>query len=169
MPGVKGRSGGRNAKTIERLKLEGTFDASRHRWKRHPTPAKGLPTSPSPLTGAARREWTRMTDLLAASELLTVVDGAMLFHYCELHGATELIKSTLARVRGHSIAAEQLRARLISQARQHRQVIRMYLTEFGLSPAARSRVDLSHAGAGAVRGTPDDMSEFDRLVPVVVQ
>ena len=164
MSGVKGRSGGRNAKTIERLKLEGTYDPKRHKNLRHPTPAKGTPVPPAPLTRAAHGEWTRMVTLLWSSELLTIADGAMLYQYCELHGAAETIKAMLRRVRGGSIKADQLRTKLLTQARLHRLAIRVFLVEFGGSPASRSRVHLSPAGAG--EGQADDMSEFDRQAPL---
>ena len=69
-----------------RLKLEGTHRQDRHGAKRQPAPAKGVPASPAPLDGEALAEWTRMVELLRRSELLTVVDGAMLYNYCELRG-----------------------------------------------------------------------------------
>lgn len=167
MPGVKGRSGGRNAKTIERLKLEGTFDPKRHQHTRHPSPPKGVPSPPARLYGAALREWKHKVQQLARSELLTVVDGAMLFHYCELHGAMEAMKTELrALAKSRAVNAPQQKAALRRELRQHANTIRPYLVEFGLSPAARSRVNLSPAGAGAAAGTSDDMTEFDQAPPL---
>ncbi len=173
MAGRKGRSGGRNAKTVGRHKREGTYDASRHAHKQHPTPNVGAPKAPGTLTGAALKEWKRMIALLKGSEMLTVVDGAMLYNYCELHGDAEGLKADLRRLRarlharlttGELLEVQQLVNKLVVGLRSHRQAIRMYLVEFGLSPAARSRVDVSAAGAGAAN--EDDFSEFDDPEPL---
>jgi hypothetical protein len=52
-------------------------------------------------------------------------------------------------------------ARANSQLLRYSQAIRLFLLEFGLSPASRSRVRLSPAGAGLRPDEPDEMSQFD--------
>lgn len=175
MPGVKGqRSGGHNAKTVEQHSLEGTYRVDRHGGVTNPTPAVGAPTPPVRLTGAALQEWKRMLELLKNSEMLTVVDGAMLAGYCELHGEAVGTKRDIERLRAklrkRLSVAEMLELqrhiiRLSGHLLRHRQQIRQYLVEFGLSPAARSRVKISAAGAG-MNDTGDEMTEFDNPEPL---
>lgn len=165
MPGVRGRSGGRNAKTIEQLKVEGTYDPSRHAGIENPEPPRGVPTPPKELQGDARAEWDRMIRRLELSRTLSVVDDAALYQYCQLFAATEaiavaqettgssidLIQDTLGALeRGEILAAiqeisklRQLEARYTTQIRQGRMALRTYLVEFGLTPAARSRVKVT--------------------------
>lgn len=113
-----------------------------------------------------------MVKLLQGSEMLTVVDGAMLFHYCELHGDVQASKGDLGRMRRRvqnrrtppheRIELQRQVARVNGQILRYRQQIRMYLVEFGLSPASRNRVDLSPAGAGVMDAPArDEMAEFD--------
>ena len=60
MAGVKGRSGGQNAKTVEDHKLGGTFRGHRHAGVINPDPPKGVPQPPKALSGDAAAEWDRM-------------------------------------------------------------------------------------------------------------
>lgn len=168
MSGRKGRSGGRNAKSTKQLRLEGTLNKARHGRKRQPTPRTGDPKSPATLDGAGLREWTRMVKMLKASELLTVVDGAMLYQYCELHADALDIRALLRKLKTRAAGRldardrdelEKRQLKLWAQGRAYRQAIRLYLVEFGLSPSARSRVDLDSGGAGAVGD--DEFDEFD--------
>ena len=176
MAGVKGqRSGGHNRKSAEEHALAGT--TSRTPEVRNPEPTIGVPKPPMPLKGDAKREWSRMVALLRDSELLTVVDGAMLYAYCQLHGEAEAnqreIESMRRRVNRRSTsAAEQTELRKLilraqGQGLRHRQNIRLHLIEFGLSPASRSRVRLSPAGAGTAVQS-DAMTEFDTPPPLTL-
>jgi hypothetical protein len=117
-----------------------------------------------------------MLALLQGSEMLTVVDGAMLYGYVKLHAGAEAAEGDVARLRlrlrrrlsmAEELDIQKQIARLTGQVLRYRQQLRMYLVEFGLSPSARSRVDLSAAGAGAEPGT-DEMSEFDQVEPLTL-
>lgn len=173
MPGVRGRSGGRNAKTVAQHKMEGTYDPSRHSDIVNPEPPSGHPTAPKDLVGDALEEWTRMIGRLEQSKTLAVVDDAALYQYCKLFAETEAISQTrqeladTARILQENfdgqgdlsfedaLAAAQeitklrsLEARYATQIRQGRMALRIYLVEFGMTPAARSRVK--------VTGSPKD-------------
>lgn len=173
MAGVKGqRSGGHNRKSEAQHRLDGTYEERRHGGRSHPKPEVGTPDPPAALTGDARREWSRLVSLLAGSEMLTVVDGAMLYQYCELHGDAQSAKKDLAGMRRRLASrrtdrTERLElqkqvARVNGQLLRYRQQIRMYLAEFGLSPKSRGGVDISPAGAGlGDRAVKDEMAEFD--------
>ncbi len=151
MAGRKGRSGGRNSKTRAEHRLAGTHRQDRHGRKRPPEPTPGTPDAPAILEGAALSEWKRMVALLKTAGVLTVVDGAMLFHYCEMHGQALDIRAQLRavakreRVRlsdAKRVDLEKQQLKLWAQWRAYGQAIRMYLVEFGLSPSSRSRVAL---------------------------
>lgn len=168
MSGVKGqRSGGHNAKTIARLKLEGTYDPSRHKDIRNPEPPIGAPDPPRPLRGEARAEWDRMVTRLTASKTLSTVDDAVLYRYCQLHAVLEklqrecdALKSTTVRVKKvlkHQTIVELRTHPAIIQYRQYTNTARQLLVEFGLTPAARGRVKLLGQGAGS----SDPFDEFD--------
>lgn len=171
MAGVKGQSG-RRPKSIAQHKLQGTYLTTRHSGIVNPTPQAGSPTMPGHALGrTGQRAWRRLVKLLRGSELLTVVDGDMLYAYCQLFDAAAELVRSIRRVDllprrkltpTDRLRREELRARLMAQRRAHLQAMRMYLVEFGLSPSSRSRIDLSAAGAGALAERGDEMSEFDR-------
>jgi len=165
MAGVKGqRSGGHNAKSIEQLEIEGTFDPSRHAGIDNPLPVPGLPKAPGPLGPLARKEWKRTIALLDEARTLSREIASALYQYCQLfeeseHIATqrierrrtiERLEATLPQLTGESLVQAigditkmaQLDAKDATQIRQYRLALRTYLVEFGLTPAARSRVKL---------------------------
>lgn len=179
MAGVKGRSGGHNRRSAEQHVLDGTYREDRHAGREHPRPEIGTPDAPAALTGVARREWNRLTALLADTEMLTLVDGAMLFHYCEMFGDLQGAKADIARMRRQlsnkrldikgRVEIQKQIIRVAGQMLRYRQQIRMYLAEFGLSPKSRLGVDISPAGAGLAKPPGekgDEMSEFDVPPPL---
>lgn len=167
MPGVKGRSGGRNAKTAAQHQRDGTFQRVRHEGIENPEPPTGDPVSPKTLEGDALEEWSRMLRRLTDSRTLSGVDDGALYQYCRLFAETEAIALTQAETAATidlleenlggpkeerenllGVAQEitklrQLEARYTTQIRQGRMALRTYLVEFGLTPAARSRVRIS--------------------------
>ena len=162
MPGVKGRSGGRNARTVEALKASGTFDSSRHAGIENPDPPRGRPKPPGKLGKIGRKQWRRLVDLLDESKTLALDVADPLYQYCHLfeesehiaaqrmerHKTIELMQESLVDMspesRSESIAnitsLLQLDAKDATQIRQYRLALRVYMVEFGLTPAARSRV-----------------------------
>jgi phage terminase small subunit len=92
MPGVKGRSGGRNAKTVAQHTLTGTYRRDRHGDRRNPEPPAGAPDRPPDLQGAAAAEWDRVVADLVPSGSIATVDGAALRSYCELHATADRLQ-----------------------------------------------------------------------------
>jgi P27 family predicted phage terminase small subunit len=164
MAGVKGRSGGSNAKTREQLEREGTFDPSRHAGIDNPLPVPGLPKPPGKLGKLARKEWKRMVELLDENRTLSREIASAMYQYCQLfeeseHIATqridrrqtiERLEATLPQLAGEILVQAigditkmaQLDAKDATQIRQYRLALRTYLVEFGLTPVARSRVKM---------------------------
>jgi phage terminase small subunit len=161
-----GASGGRNAKSPMAHVVSGTFRGDRHSGHEVPEAPKGVPEPPKTLTGDARDEWDRMVGRLQGLGTLSVVDDAALFQYCCLFAETEArvirqremddqikrIEASFSRPEVELTGAElsacvQAVAQLANQVgsydakiRQDRMALRQYLVEFGMTPAARSRV-----------------------------
>ena len=168
MAGVPGRSGGRNAKTRQQHELEGTLNATRHKDLATPDVPNGVPDVPAGLEGLALDEWHRMIARLQACRTLAKVDDAVLFQYCRMFAETEAIAVTQAETNASVQVLEenlagiekdqvvsvfqeitklrQLEARYTTQVRQGRVALRAYLVEFGMTPAARSRVRVVSSG-----------------------
>jgi Phage terminase, small subunit. len=161
MPGTKA-SGGRNAKSRALLLLEGTFRKDRHTKLATPAPPAGKPPRPKTLTGTARTEWDRMVARLDQLQTLSTVDDAALYQYALLFAETEAIRTdrlalkqlsadlmtAIQRLKGDALvdAATEivklqfLLAKHTAQLRQGHMALRQYLVEFGMTPAARTRV-----------------------------
>jgi P27 family predicted phage terminase small subunit len=159
---VKGRSGGRNAKTVQQHQLEGTFRTTRHEGIENPDPPKGKPDPPRPLTGHAKAEWDRMVSRLETSKTLAVVDDAALYQYCCLFGEVEDDSDAIAQLQELSAQLKQLVTKLEgielveavgkivelqkvldrkrTKLRQGHMALKQMLVEFGMTPASRSRV-----------------------------
>lgn len=186
MPGTS-NSGGRNRKSQREHALAGTGRRDRGTKPKPgatppPDPPIGRPRTPNWLTGYARLEWDRMVVRLDETKTLSTVDDAVLYQYCCLYAETEGIRDarlTNARLLAKlETALEKMRhedqiaevaaaiARLQKLDANHSQRLRLghaeirrYLVEFGMTPAARSRVE-QLAGAKAAEPT-DPFAEFD--------
>lgn len=159
-----GASGGRNAKSRASHVLAGTFRADRHGDHETPEAPKGRPEPPKPLEGDALVEWDAMTADLEACGTLARTDRMALYQYCRLFAETEALvvkqgeaaatvgilednlsgipKDQLRDVFQEITKMRQLEAGYDTKIRQGRMALRQFLVEFGMTPAARSRVKL---------------------------
>jgi len=120
--------------------LEG--DRSKRKRKKDRTPAKGTPVAPTTLDREAAAEWRRVVPKLAEIGMLSKVDRAGLAEYCRVWSMLQRCHQTLKdegdylmSLKGHQYPhpAGQMMVKLSS-------VLRAYLSEFGLTPAARARL-----------------------------
>lgn len=123
-----------------------------------------VPTAPKHLGQEARKEWKRITPLLEELGLISGLDRAALGLYCQAVGRlSELETSFNSKVEllierdgmlypdavfavSHSVtpsgyAQQSVLVQLIKSAREQ---VNRYLMHFGLSPAARGRVQASN-------------------------
>lgn len=160
MPGT-GNSGGRNRKSAASHELSGTLRRGRHPFT-SPSPPTGAPVAPSALTGEGLAEWGRMVDRLEKSKTLSLVDDGALYQYCQLFSASERLQVAVdaldspfyekTSVDGAGVEHHEPKVHPgFAQLRSYRQALRQFLVEFGLTPAARSRVKVA------------DVSERDAL------
>jgi P27 family predicted phage terminase small subunit len=107
-----------------------------------PVPPDGLPDCPSHLCMDAREEWDRLAGTLHAMGVLTLVDRAVMAAYCQSWGrwveAEEKLKVTPTLLKSPSGYVQQ--SPWLSIANKQLELMSRYMTELGLTPAARSRI-----------------------------
>lgn len=159
-----GASGGRNAKPTRAHVVSGTFRGDRHADHDTPDPPKGDPVPPRELSAVGQAEWAGMVESLRLSRTLSPVDGHALYQYCCLVAEAEELVAEKAEARAavNTLLASQgdvekedllaffqelgkmtkLASSYDGKITSKRSTIRQYLVEFGLTPAARSRVKI---------------------------
>jgi len=152
------------SKSIDQLKRDGGYRNTRHRDQRSPTPPSGRPVKPDSLDDATSAAWDAIVDALDAMAVLHTVDGLAIYQYAKLYGETEgistqqaryratvdTLESTLGGLTGGDLAQAiqqiaglaKLDSKCTDQLRNGRVALRLYLTEFGLTPASRNRIRL---------------------------
>jgi P27 family predicted phage terminase small subunit len=132
--------------------------------RREPRPRAGMPDMPADLKGAARQEWNRLTPVLEKMGVLTTADGAALAAYCKLHA---LALQADAAIRKYGIVIAKVDEVGVSTLKKNpavsifnecNRLIRSFLQEFGLTPAARTKVAASEG-----RDLEPDVKAQDQL------
>jgi P27 family predicted phage terminase small subunit len=132
-----------------------------------PMPEVAIPDCPAELGPVARREWDRMAPQLAALRILTQLDRAALAAYCGAYAmwaeATEAIQKYGTMVK--SPTGYPVQSPYVSIANRQAEIMMRIASEFGFTPASRSRIsapresehDLFSMGDGS-RGESDRSS-----------
>ncbi len=139
---------------------------SRNREVNTPEPTSGAPDPPEPFGDdeLAAREWARMLCAFDDMKMLHKVDAFVLYQHCKLFAATERIeqqqaeaesdvailernlvhmeKSELPKAFTEIIALRKIISKGNDQLRAGRNALRIFLGEFGLTPASRGRITL---------------------------
>ena len=139
--------------------------------KGEPTPPVGAPRCPAWLCGTAKHEWRRLVRELEPLGMLTRIDGEALAHYCDLHSQAVAVAREIARpefrvlieecetqIAEDGAGVQTIRAKpnpLMRMSLQLKQQIRLFLIEFGMTPAARSRVKAA---------TPPEQSKLQKFL-----
>ncbi len=132
-----------------------------------PKPQMGRPPCPSWLSKDAKTEWRRLVTLLNNARVLAKSDGNALARYCRLwerwqgaerfileHGSTYRTKDKNGEPAGHRAFPQ------VAIAAQLAQQLTRLEHEFGLTPAARSRVTAEEREETSSNG--GDKSRFFR-------
>lgn len=124
--------------------------------RNEPKPTVKTPTCPKELSPTAKKEWRRITRELEPLGMLTALDLAGLAAYCALYARWVEAEDKVREIgmlmktpNGYPILNPYL---TVAQASLKQ--MRGYLQEFGLSPAARSRVTVEQPEK------PDEFTEF---------
>ena len=120
-----------------------------------PKPLKKAPPCPKWLEPEAKKEWRRLAKALEAMGVLTEADMAAFAGYCQSYArwkeAEERITDRGLVIRTPSGYPQQVP--YISIAQQYLKLMQQYAEQFGLTPAARSRIIAGNGEGKAV----DDM------------
>ncbi len=116
---------------------------------REPKPPKGRPRCPDWLSVETRKVWKRLVATLEAMGLLTAADGDAVAAYAQTYVRWRKAEEFLEK-RGevYPIRDEKGQLRCMQQfpqvaiARNLLLVLKAYQQEFGLTPAARSRISM---------------------------
>jgi P27 family predicted phage terminase small subunit len=144
--------------------IRGTFRKDRTA-ANEPRPERVVEVSrpPSYLSKYAKKLWKKLAGELVEKGILTVLDLPALEVCCEAYGqfreAQEIVFKVIVdpetRKRRRQTLTEYMKGRSSHSAPEYTamnklyQTFRLYLTEFGLTPAARSKLDLPATGSKA--------------------
>jgi phage terminase small subunit len=145
-----------------------------------PKPASAVPDCPSFIKGAARKEWHRLAGELYTLGLLTRIDRGALAAYCIAWGQLEEAEAELSKMKKTFREMQKLKKKnpslkvnisngmvavtsngnaiiepLLSVRKQAMEQMHKFLTEFGMTPAARSRIVIDKA-----ESIDDALNEF---------
>jgi len=127
-------------------------------------PRVDIPSPPKHLGQEARKEWKRITPLLEELGLISGLDRAALALYCQAVGRLSELEMAFNGKVERYIADEKMeysdavyaasyavtpsgyaqQSVIVQLIRSHREQVNRYLMHFGLSPAARGRVQASN-------------------------
>ena len=116
--------------------------------KREPRPAENEPRMPVYLTPSARREWRRLVPVLARMRVLTEADGHALAMLAEAWAKKVELTKRVDKI-GPVIKTPSGYVQvnpLVSMIREQDQKLITLLREFGLTPAARVRLQTVDQG-----------------------
>jgi P27 family predicted phage terminase small subunit len=109
-----------------------------------PKPAPAIPDCPAELGEVARREWDRLASELGRLKLLTPLDRAALAAYC---GAYALWAEAMEAIRKYGTMVKSpsgypIQSPYVSIANRQAEIMMRYASEFGFTPASRSRISM---------------------------
>jgi P27 family predicted phage terminase small subunit len=109
-----------------------------------PKPRRAIPTCPAHLCPSAKAEWKRLACQLHSLGVLTELDRAPLAAYCQAYGrwveAERKLKETPTLLKLPSGYLQH--NPWLTIANKQLELMHKYMAELGLSPVARSRVDV---------------------------
>jgi P27 family predicted phage terminase small subunit len=113
-----------------------------------PQPERRAPTCPAHLCPSAKAEWKRLAQQLHVLGVLTELDRAALAAYCQAYGrwveAERKLKETPMLLKLPSGYVQH--NPWLTIAHKQLELMHRYMSELGLSPVARTRVDVRRPG-----------------------
>ena len=107
-----------------------------------PRPEPTVPECPPELGPVARQEWDRLAGELGALKILTTLDRAALAAYCNAYGlwaeAIQAIQKYGTMVKSPS--GYPIQSPYVSIANRQAEIMMRIASEFGFTPASRSRI-----------------------------
>jgi P27 family predicted phage terminase small subunit len=122
-----------------------------------PRPEPVVPDCPAELGEVARREWDRLASELGELNLLTTLDRAALAAYCGAYAlwaeSTEAIQKYGTMVKSPS--GYPIQSPYVSIANRQAEIMMRIASEFGFTPASRSRISTPANYEPGLFDTPD--------------
>ncbi len=145
MAGAKGRSGRRPVPT--QLNLVRGRPGKRPLNADEPQPEIVLPEPPDHLSDEAKREWERAGQLLLDLGVVSELDRGAFAAYCQAWGRWVEAEEALKRygVVVKSPNEYPMQSPFLAIANKALEQMRVFLIEFGMSPASRTRVRAERA------------------------
>lgn len=116
--------------------------------KKEPQPARRIPSTPAHLTCEGQVAWGRLTVLLDRMGVLTEADGFALERLCDCYAEILALRETVD-AQGRTYETTSTQGELVLKANPAVAMLadvdrrfKSYLVEFGLTPAARSKVQV---------------------------
>ena len=110
---------------------------------------KALPRCPTHLSAVARKEWRRLATPLHEAGILTLADRAALAAYCQAYArwveAEEKLGEGPVLLKTPSGYVQQ--SPWLTVANKQMELMGRYMSELGLTPSARTRVNIPEAPA----------------------
>jgi len=132
-----------------KLKLVTGNPGKRKLNEKEPKPAREIPSPPSHLTDWGKTAWGRLTVLLDGMGVLTVADTMALERLCDLY-AEILHLRQLIEIEGRTYTTKTQMGDFLIKANPAVSMLadadrrfKSYLVEFGLTPAARTKVHVN--------------------------
>lgn len=117
--------------------------------KNEPQPEKGIPACPENITGNAKVAWDKLCKILDDMGVLTVADNYALETLCSVYGRMRELQAVIDE---HGLVFESpnvngdilLRPNpAVSQLEKAESLFKNYLTEFGLTPSSRTKIQVN--------------------------
>lgn len=116
--------------------------------KNEPQPAKRIPSAPDHLSPDGQVAWGRLTVLLDRMGVLTEADGFALERLCDCYSEILALRDVIGE-QGRTYETTSTQGELVLKANPAVAMLadvdrrfKSYLVEFGLTPAARSKVQV---------------------------
>jgi P27 family predicted phage terminase small subunit len=128
-----------------------------------PTPPAGAPNCPRELSKEAKKEWKRIAPLLYDMGVLSTIDIAALAAYCECWSRWRDAERNIAKYGAviKTPTGYPIQSPYVSIATKAIEQMRRFLSEFGMTPASRSRIS---AGPPPLTKPNDSQDPLDFLV-----
>ncbi len=128
-----------------------------------PRPDPAIPDCPPELGPVAQREWQRLVGDLGALGLLTSLDRAALAAYCGAYAlwaeATQNIQKFGTMVKSPS--GYPIQSPYVAIANRQAEIMMRIASEFGFTPASRSRISLPQEQERTLFDAPESSAEME--------
>ena len=119
--------------------------------RKEPVPKKEIQPPPAHLTGWGKSAWVKVTELLDGMGVLTLADAMALERLCDIYAEILQLRNQIAaegntyivQTRGGFLIKPHPAVAMLADADKR---FKGYLTEFGLTPAARAKVNINAEG-----------------------